>query len=816
MHRTRHHIDYSDNEEIQLPVPKRVPIIWSDEDDKALAETSSWEIRIWRKVKELYGIDATDIIPPNTTASFLSDRGTDNVPVWARPFWIELITLLNVIGQISSPASFESESEQQKTPRDLPIHSDFTKNIKRCAEQNIRESSVALGISALDFEIIINSWDAYVRENPEHGLKTVAEYSARRTERIPVSENGEILQMKKRALVNAFRRPEDRIADDAQMPEEPNDLESPNMTSDDEPPMQHQEDIGNLEYQSESMVENPPPRQSTQNGRDSRREPVAQNYFQSESEDSEYQPSYKALNGTYNRSRKNQGNKGKANSEHQPHSATRHQSSEYLAQHQSESEGSDHQPSPATLKKASDNLSVRQGRGLSKVGVRNRMMKSPSPQRGPSSDRRLSKHNPLVLAEVIAISSDDEHYIQKRSNGAGPRRGKTLPETTRTRSSEHSAQVRPKKEFEAEPITDNRSGLYAGSKRGTEDYGLEGEEVATYPMTRWEDSDIEDEDDQPEVTMKDLAQCGRKGNSKQETGSSISQARVQIASEYQYEPPNSLSDHRQKKSVESQIPPLNSFPDRSGRHGNSDYQFEPPSSQPDRIKERSFESQFPSLKSFQHRTVRERISDYKFKTSSSLLNSRQKESAISQIQPLTSSAQYKRRERSADYQLGLKSRTEASDYSNNRREERFSELNDWNSLYDEDLGDDEESERCIPGENFRVRSFGFKNPALVGGTNEVRRRRREQLESTITRNTSGSRDEDDNRRSEGVRTGWHRHTPHMLAERGSIHGALGSEVKTFDNVLLQEADIQPGNGMRILSSSEEIEIMPWKRSSDKT
>ncbi|KAF7944775.1 uncharacterized protein EAE97_005408 [Botrytis byssoidea] len=278
MHRTRHHIDYSDNEEIQLPVPKRVPIIWSDEDDKALAETSPWKIRIWRKVKELYGIDATDIIPPNTTASFLSDRGTDNVPVWAVLPARRLTKILkcpifrghsglNLLHYSILLARFHrlphsslnpnNKKVRQylenhlpslpEAPRDLPIHSDFTKNIKRCAEQNTRESSVALGISALDFETIINSWDAYVRENPEHGLKTVAEYSARRTERISVSENGAIIQMKKRALVNAFRRPEDRIADDVQMPEEPNDLESPNMTSDDEPPMQHQEDIGNLD-----------------------------------------------------------------------------------------------------------------------------------------------------------------------------------------------------------------------------------------------------------------------------------------------------------------------------------------------------------------------------------------------------------------------------------------------------------------------------------------------------------------------------------------------------------------------------------------
>ncbi|TGO64547.1 hypothetical protein BELL_1037g00020 [Botrytis elliptica] len=595
MSNLRHHRDYSEDEEIRLPVPKRVPIIWSDEDDKALAETSSWEIRIWRKVKELYGIDATDIIPPNTTASFLSDRGTNNVPVWAILPARRLTKLLkcpifgghpglNLLHYSMLLARFHRLPHSSMTPnntrvrqylenhmpplpeppRNLPLHSDFTKNIKRCAEQNPRESSVALGISSLDFDIIINSWDVYVRENPEHGLKTVAEYSARRTERIPASENGAILQMKKRALVNAFHRPADRIADDAQMPEEPNDLESPDMTSDDESPIQGQEDFENLERQSEPMAENPPPGQPAQHRRDGRREPVAQNHYQSDSEDSEYQPRSKAPNGPYNRSRKHQGNRDEENSEHRPDSVAQYQSSDYSAQHQSESEGSDHQLSPATLNKASDELSVRQGRGRRKAGARNRMMKPPSPQGGPSSGRPLSKQNPPVLAEVIVISSDDEHRIQKRSNGAGPRRGKPLPETTRTRSSEHLAQVRPKKESKAEPIIDNGIGLYARSRRGAEDYGLEGEAVATDPMTRtrlsdspiqyqggpphrtklpshsmqrrtgWEDSDIEDEDNQPEVKMKDSAQGRRKGNSKyrHEALSSLSQTRGQIDSEY--------------------------------------------------------------------------------------------------------------------------------------------------------------------------------------------------------------------------------------------------------------------------------------------
>ncbi|KAF7886962.1 uncharacterized protein EAF02_003609 [Botrytis sinoallii] len=250
--------------------------------------------------------------------------------------------------------------------------------------------------------------------------------------------------------------------------------------------------------------------------------------------------------------------------------------------------------------------------------------------------------------------------------------------------------------------------------------------------TGWGDSDVEEEDDQLEVMMKDSAQGRRKGNSKyrHETLSSLSQTRGKIDSDYQYEPPSSLVE--------------------------------------------------------------------------------------SDIQSLTSSAQHERRDRSADDHLGPTPRTKSQNHSNNRREESYPELNDWNSLYDEDLEEDEESERYIPEENFRVQSFGIKDPALVGGNDEVRRRRREQLESTITKTTSESRDEDNNQRSEeDVRTSWHKDTPHMLVEGERIHGALGPEVNAFDKFLLQEANIQSDNGMRALSISEEKEIVPWKRLSDR-
>ncbi|KAF5874558.1 uncharacterized protein Bfra_004569 [Botrytis fragariae] len=231
MCRPRHHIDYSDNEEIQIPVPKLVPIIWSDEDKRALAETSLYEIRLWRNGKELYGIYVTDHIPPSTTASFVSERGTNNVPVWAETACQRFIKMLkspvfkgnsglNLRRSNGRVREFLKTQNLQppEVPTDLPKHSEFTKNIKNCAEENETEPSVALGISALDFETIMNSWDVYVSEHPEHGLETIARYSARRTERVPV------------------------IDDDGQSPDEPNNLRSLQMTSDDESPMQSQED----------------------------------------------------------------------------------------------------------------------------------------------------------------------------------------------------------------------------------------------------------------------------------------------------------------------------------------------------------------------------------------------------------------------------------------------------------------------------------------------------------------------------------------------------------------------------------------------
>ncbi|KAF7956623.1 hypothetical protein EAE96_003957 [Botrytis aclada] len=82
-------------------------------------------------------------------------------------------------------------------------------------------------------------------------------------------------------------------------------------------------------------------------------------------------------------------------------------------------------------------------------------------------------------------------------------------------------------------------------------------------------------------------------------------------------------------------------------------------------------------------------------------------------------------------------------------------------LNGEDVKGEERSERYNTGQSFHAQNSGIKDPALVGGTDEVRRRRLEQLELTITKKTTGSNDENNNLRSEkDARTGWHKHTLH--------------------------------------------------------
>ncbi|TEY74767.1 hypothetical protein BOTCAL_0070g00140 [Botryotinia calthae] len=363
----------------------------------------------------------------------------------------------------------------------------------------------------------------------------------------------------------------------------------------------------------------------------------------------------------------------------------------------------------------------------------------------------LSSH--LDLPEVIVISSDDENSTQNRRNGVGQRNETNLPQTN------------------------NEVGLSAESRRGSENYELGGEELPTYPIVHtqssnspvryqrgatslrtklssysiqlrigWEDSETEDRNNEPGDMIKDSAQRRREANSgyRLETMSPLSQTRGQ-SPDY--------------------------FLNRSGRDGNSDYQFELPNSHPDRRQKGNFESQFRAMSSFPNPNRRDGNSDYRF-------------------EPLTSSVQ------STEYQPELIPRIGVPDHSKNRREESYPELNDWNSLYDEDIEGNEESERFNPGETFHVQNSGIKDPAHVGGNDEVRRRVRERLGLAVSKNTAESHSVDDNQRSEeDAKKCRYKCTSYMRIEGERVHRSLGQETKAFNDFLLQEADIKSDNGI---------------------
>ncbi|KAM3153921.1 hypothetical protein ABEW05_005634 [Botrytis cinerea] len=149
---------------------------------------------------------------------------------------------------------------------------------------------------------------------------------------------------------------------------------------------------------------------------------------------------------------------------------------------------------------------------------------------------------------------------------------------------------------------------------------------------------------------------------------------------------SSLSQNRGQVDAEYEFQSPGSFLNWSGRYENSGYQFEPLNSYPDRRHEGNFGSQFPPMSSFPSPNRRDENSDYRF-------------------EPLAFSAQYKK----------------------NRE-----------NLYDEDIEEDELSKKYIPREKFHVQRSGIKDPAPVGGNDEVRRRVFERLGPAVARDTAES------------------------------------------------------------------------------
>ncbi|KAM0318369.1 hypothetical protein ACHAO8_001760 [Botrytis cinerea] len=167
------------------------------------------------------------------------------------------------------------------------------------------------------------------------------------------------------------------------------------------------------------------------------------------------------------------------------------------------------------------------------------------------------------------------------------------------------------------------------------------------------------------------------------------QRRREANSGYRLEAMGSLSQNRGQLDAEYEFQSPGSFLNRSGRYENSGYQFEPLNSYPDRRHEGNFGSQFPPMSSFPSPNRRDENSDYRF-------------------EPLAFSAH----------------------------------------LYDEDIEEDELSKKYIPREKFHVQRSGIKDPAPVGGNDEVRRRVFERLGPAVARDTAESHGGDNIRISE--------------------------------------------------------------------
>ncbi|KAI9647245.1 hypothetical protein NHQ30_003628 [Ciborinia camelliae] len=205
----------------EMPTAKRIQLReWSEDDEKILAETFDDEIRIWRKVKEMYGIDAIDLIPDGVTASFLSDNGSIDVPVWTQRASQMIGKILNCPvfkGEIGlkllhhsmnlarfyrlPPSTASLQLKPPRNPESLPEHYKFKDNIKSYAEGHNKKTDISTGITYLDLDCIVNAWDEYVEETPGNGLKTIAAYSKKRSKRHDAAERWEILEWKKKALI---------------------------------------------------------------------------------------------------------------------------------------------------------------------------------------------------------------------------------------------------------------------------------------------------------------------------------------------------------------------------------------------------------------------------------------------------------------------------------------------------------------------------------------------------------------------------------------------------------------------------------------
>ncbi|QSZ37799.1 hypothetical protein DSL72_008898 [Monilinia vaccinii-corymbosi] len=179
-----------------------IPVDWSAADETLIQASLDVELRLWRRVRDLYQVNCFDIIPPGGLVSFgaipppgLEQMVNTNWNQRASLRFIFVLTLpifegrLDVLHYCISMANAKRirycarPVTRHLIPADpvwvgpFPEHVEgFTRMIQEAVQSHYRRYDFNTDITVFDLEVLPEAWDLYVESKPELGLKTTKEY----------------------------------------------------------------------------------------------------------------------------------------------------------------------------------------------------------------------------------------------------------------------------------------------------------------------------------------------------------------------------------------------------------------------------------------------------------------------------------------------------------------------------------------------------------------------------------------------------------------------------------------------------------------
>ncbi|KAI9650384.1 hypothetical protein NHQ30_000397 [Ciborinia camelliae] len=188
------------------PKRRNVLVSWSAADESLLQATFDHELRVWRRVKEVFQVDGFDIIPPGKSVALHADipKGLENANLvntnWNQrvctklsciltwPIFEDRLDLLQYCLLISNYHRIRYSATGSNThmappkpvcPPDIPAHvTGFTDLIPTVILAHNHEwGQILEGISLFDLDLVIEAWDAYAdAKGAEFDLKSSKVY----------------------------------------------------------------------------------------------------------------------------------------------------------------------------------------------------------------------------------------------------------------------------------------------------------------------------------------------------------------------------------------------------------------------------------------------------------------------------------------------------------------------------------------------------------------------------------------------------------------------------------------------------------------